>query len=367
MRLGDFFRLQKENRFRVSPLRFAMFGMVSGCAAMVSGLSLAQKIFRGRRIANTEIEQSPLFVLGHWRTGTTLLHELLAKDEAYSFPTTYDCFCPSHFLISRPFLRWIVSLTLPRHRPMDNMNNGIDFPQEDEFALCALGAPTPYRRIAFPNHGPVHQNLLDMSDVPEREINKFRDSLKYFCQALTYRDQRRLLLKSPTHTGRIQFLNELFPEAQFVHLARHPYSVVPSTLHLWKSLDRFQAFQIPKYTDEELLEFVLDSFERMYESYFEQRQILGERQLIEVRFEDLVKDPVQCISGIYDSLELSGFDEAKPRIESSVEQRKSHRINKKVLPDSIRTAIDSRLKRYMDEFGYQSEQSKPSKLNSDVA
>ncbi len=367
MRLGDFFRLQNENRFRVSPMRFAMFGMITGCASMVSVLSMAQKIFRGRRIDETVIDQPPLFVLGHWRTGTTLLHELLGKDERFSFPTTYDCFCPSHFLISRPLLRWLVSVTLPRRRPMDNMSNGVDFPQEDEFALCALGAPTPYRRIAFPNNGPVHQNLLSMKQVDPDVLEKFRSSLEYFCKALTYRDGKRLLLKSPTHTGRIDFLNELFPRSQFVHLSRHPYSIIPSTIHLWKSLDKYQAFQIPKYTDEQLLEFILDSFELMYESYFEQRKNVDQSNLLEIRFEDMVKDPVECLHQVYTSLGLPNFDEAKPAFLASVEQRKSHQINKKKFDNRIKSAIDSRLKRYMQEFGYEAEELQSKKINSDVA
>ena len=42
---------------------------------------------------------APVFVIGHWRAGTTLLHELLVRDPRHTYPNTYDCFGPNHFLL----------------------------------------------------------------------------------------------------------------------------------------------------------------------------------------------------------------------------------------------------------------------------
>ncbi len=42
------------------------------------------------------------------------------------------------------------------------MATGVDRPQEDEFALVAMGVPTPYCRMAFPNDPPVYDEFLDM-------------------------------------------------------------------------------------------------------------------------------------------------------------------------------------------------------------
>jgi hypothetical protein len=54
------------------------------------------------------------------------------------------------------------SWLIPKQRPMDNMAAGWDRPQEDEFALLTLGAPTPYERMAFPNDEPPYGEFLDM-------------------------------------------------------------------------------------------------------------------------------------------------------------------------------------------------------------
>ena len=91
----------------------------------------------GRRIAQQPIKDAPIFIIGHWRSGTTLLHELMSLDERFTFPTTYECFVPNHFLISAWFDAWLKCL-LPKQRPMDNMALGWDRPQEDEFALCNM-------------------------------------------------------------------------------------------------------------------------------------------------------------------------------------------------------------------------------------
>ena len=83
--------------------------------------------------------------------GTTLLHELLIRDPRHAFPTTYECLVPHHFLMTESWLPKLLWWMMPSRRPMDNMPAGWDRPQEDEFALCLLGQPSPYERIAFPN------------------------------------------------------------------------------------------------------------------------------------------------------------------------------------------------------------------------
>ena len=82
-----------------------------------------------------------VFVLGFWRSGTTLLHELMATDDRFSYPTSYACFHPHHFLFTEKIA------TARDHaeirRPQDQVKTGWRTPQEDEFALLCLGARSP--------------------------------------------------------------------------------------------------------------------------------------------------------------------------------------------------------------------------------
>ena len=155
-RLGNLLRLA-HYVVDVHPRYLGRLLMMFGTSLATLPLRLAEALWLGRRIARVRIGEAPVFIIGHWRTGTTLLHELLILDERHTFPNTYDCLVPNHFLLTESFfLRWMRFL-MPAHRPMDNMAAGWDRPQEDEFALCMLGQPSPYLTIAFPNRPPQDQ------------------------------------------------------------------------------------------------------------------------------------------------------------------------------------------------------------------
>src|SRR5260370_1490786 len=138
--------------------RFAVHWSCGYIAIIVTVVSFCHTVLRylqtalyGRRIARTVIREAPLFIIGHWRTGTTFLHELLILDERHTYPNTYACLQPNPFLLTeRFFTRWLGFL-MPSRRPMDNMPARWTHPQEDEFALCMMGLPSPYLTISFPN------------------------------------------------------------------------------------------------------------------------------------------------------------------------------------------------------------------------
>ena len=162
MCLGGWLRLLARNRFRVAPRRIAMALLIVGIGAFNFFLWLLQTAIYGRRIDRAKIEKDPIFVIGHWRSGTTMLHELLVLDSRHTFADTYACFAPNHFLVSSWWVKPLLQILLPSRRPMDNMAAGWDRPQEDEFALCNMGVPSPYLTITFPNHPPQDQEYLDM-------------------------------------------------------------------------------------------------------------------------------------------------------------------------------------------------------------
>ena len=355
MRVTDVFKLLKENRFQIHPARYGMTLMVGGCATINSSLSMLQRITHGRRIRQTKLVDPPVFIVGHWRSGTTLMHELIAMDRRFQFPSNFEAFIPSHFLVSRYFFYPIVRLLMPPRRPMDNMAMSASSPQEDDFALCAYGAPTPYRRIAFPNR-PNRDHLdLDFGKSTHATQQALKQAMEQFLKSLTLRYQSRLVLKSPPHTGRIAKLAEWFPGAKFIHLSRHPYKLVPSTMRLWRLLDQLQGFQLPKYDDIWLKNYIFECQDLMYSAYLEQRETLKQNQLAEVRFEDLVADPMNEMRRVYEQLELGGFKETAPAIESYFENKKGHRTNKHDVDESLMAEIDSHWQHYMSVFKYQSD------------
>jgi len=147
---------------------------------------------------------------------------------------------------------------------------------------------------------------------------------------LTLRHQKRIVLKSPPHTGRIGVLLEMFPKAKFVHIVRNPYVVFPSTVNLWKRLNRDQGLQAP--TDDGLEEYVFGNFARMYEAFERDRHLMGPGQFCEVRYEELIADPVQQMRLVYERLELGHFEAVRPAVEEYFAGQKTTK----------RTAIRSR-------------------------
>src|SRR5437879_5240328 len=173
----DFFgwmALLVRNRFAVNWRYWYVAAIATVVSLMHTLLRYIQQAVYGRRVARTPIKEAPIFIIGHWRTGTTFLHELLILDERHTYPSTYECFEPNHFLLTEwLFKRWFWFL-MPAHRPMDNMAAGWDRPQEDEFALCMMGQPSPYLTIAFPNHPPQYAEYLDLEGLPSRALKSWK-------------------------------------------------------------------------------------------------------------------------------------------------------------------------------------------------
>lgn len=121
-------RLLIRNRFAVHHSRWHFAVLYTFLSMVNSCLGLWQKIVFGRRVAETVIADPPIFIVGHWRTGTTLLHELLVVDDRHTGPTGYECLAPHHFLLTEwfaPYVEFLVS----KHRAMDNMDLSLHHPQ----------------------------------------------------------------------------------------------------------------------------------------------------------------------------------------------------------------------------------------------
>src|SRR5687768_6319878 len=104
---------------------------------------------------------------------------------------------------------------------MDNMAVGWDRPQEDEFALCALGVPSPYWVLGFFDRRQCPE-YLDFGGLPPGALARWKEAFVHVVKLMTFRHGKRLILKSPTHTARVGVLSEMFPRARFIHIVRDP-------------------------------------------------------------------------------------------------------------------------------------------------
>ena len=350
MRLHTWLGLLIRNRFAVSPRYWYKLGLITVFSTINVVLWVAETLVFGWAVRRTRVDPRPLIVLGHWRSGTTWLHELLGLDPQFGSPSTYQVMAPSHFLISHWWVTRLLYWMLPSRRPMDNMPMGWDRPQEDEFALCNLGEASPYLTIAFPNRPPAYDEYLTLEGLSGVERRRWKRRLDHFLRKVTYAVGKRLIIKSPPHTARIDVLLEMYPEARFVHIVRDPYVLFPSTVHLWRRLYETHGLQTPNYAG--LEERVLRTFTRMFEKFERDRDLIPAGRLVELRYEDLVQDPEARMREIYERLDLGDFDEVRDAVRRYIADQADYRTNHYELSERQRAAVTRHWGPFFEKYGY---------------
>jgi hypothetical protein len=306
----------------------------------------------GRRARELSLDQPPIFVMGHWRTGTTLMHDLFSVDPNLAYPTTFECFFPHHFLLTEGTLPKVMQVLLPKKRPQDDVPVGFDRPQEEEFAMMMLGQGTPYITHAWPRFGPADSDYLDFQGVSEADKQTWADAFMWFYRRLLLKHGKPLVMKSPANAARLKLLTKLFPDARFIYLARNPLDVFPSTVKLWRALYSTQGLHNPPYLDGWLDDYVLDMFARLNEAYERDRHLIPKDRLVELRYEDLIKDPIATMADLYARLGIGDFASAEAPMRAYLDAQKEHRVSEYALPPELKGKVIARLGPYIDRFGY---------------
>jgi hypothetical protein len=305
-----------------------------------------------RAIQQVEITQPPVFILGHWRSGTTLLHYLLAQDmEQFAFPNTYQVVNPHTFLTTEERNKRRFRRLVPQRRPMDNMALSFDTPQEDEFAPGLMTLFSPYLGMSFPRRERAYERYLTFRTALSAELADWQRAFKVFLKKLTLHSNRALLLKSPPHTARVRLLLEMFPQARFIHVCRDPYRVFQSTRHYFDTAVWYTYLQRPDLA--QIDNGIFRRYRLMHDAYLEERKLIPSNQLCEVRFEDMEKDPVGQIHTIYQQLNLPDFGEFRPNLQRYVDSLKGYRKNEFTeLPRSLRQQVATEWARTFEEWNY---------------
>ena len=344
-------RLLIRHRAAVHWSRWHFAVLFTLASAVNSFLGLWQKILFDGRVAKTVIADPPIFIVGHWRTGTTLLHELLVLDDRHTGPTGFECIAPQHFLLTERVAPWLGFL-VSKHRAMDNMDLSLYHPQEDEFIWCMQGQPSPYLTLAFPNRPTQYQyeRYLDLEQLTSRELDAWKRILFRFVQQLYFRHRKAVILKNPNHSFRIKVLLDIFPQAKFIHIIRDPYVVYPSSIHLLKTLSRVHSLQRPMF--EGLDEKVLSTYVDLYRKLDEGRELVDPSRFYELRYEDLIGDPEGQLRQLYGHLGLDGFEEYLPRLRKYLAEHAHYATNTYELTAEQRAIVTERWGEVIRRYGY---------------
>jgi omega-hydroxy-beta-dihydromenaquinone-9 sulfotransferase len=173
----------------------------------------------------------PIFILGHMRSGTTHLHNLLAASGQFATVPPVLAGMPWEAFGLARVLRPFVEQYLPENRLIDGVRVGADSPTEDEVALANMHALSYYHAMYFPRRfEATYRRGLLLDGCTDREIGRWQGTLRYYVGKTSVLNAgRRLLLKNPGYTAQIGAIRALWPDARFVHLYRNPYLVFEST------------------------------------------------------------------------------------------------------------------------------------------
>ena len=305
-------------------------------------------------IATEPVSSGPVFIIGHWRSGTTHLHNLLSSDTQFGFISFSRSVMPLDCLGKVRPARALMNLVMPQDRGMDSVAINADTPMEEEMALGALGDICFYKSFYFPRSLDYHfRRSVLLEGLESGEQEQLAENYRFLVKKMAYaHGGKTMLFKNPANTARMSFLKEIFPNAKFIHIVRDPYKVYPSMLRLWERLIRGFSWQNPRGINFE--ETTLSIYERTMRAHIEDQKRIPAQDFHEVRYEDLDENPSAEIARVYDTLGLTGQAEAMERIDQYIKAQRGYRKNTHRLSDEARDRIASRWKFAFDHWNYTS-------------
>lgn len=297
--------------------------------------------------------QPPVFIVGHWRSGTTFLYNVLSRSPQFAYVAPLSTGLPWDFLTLGKMLGPILEKALPEGRFIDRVPVNPDSPQEDEIALASMQPVSFYHGLYFPRRFVENFNAgIFFDGCSEAEINQWCWSMQHLCKKLQLQTPgRQLLIKNPVYTARIKRLRQLWPEAKFIHIYRNPYVVFHSTMNFYQKL--FQELALQPFDHLPVAEVVLNSYPKMIQSLIEDTHDLRPDQFIELPFEGFEKDPQAALEKIYDQLELPHWDTAQPHFQDYLEGQKTYRKNQYTFQSETLKTIESHWSTFIERWSYQ--------------
>lgn len=313
-----------------------------------------EKLFINDKFKGLKLEQDPVFIIGHWRSGTTHLHNILCQDPQMAYTTTYQSVFPDTLFnkLGRFLFEGFARILIPGTRKGDNVTLGMKLPQEEEFAL---GDKTPicfYYFWMFPRAiMKFYEQFVRFNRVDKGNVEAWKKDYNLLIhKAVKNTRGNRFLSKNPPNTARIKVLLEMFPKARFIHIHRNPIEVYLSTHHFFEKM--LPHLQLQSIDAAVLDEHIFELYTKLMKDYLAQRAFIPKGQLTELSFEELERDPKGCIERLYADLNLEGFKESEGYFEGYLNKMKSYQKNKHYVTSVLVNRIKSEWRFTMDEWGY---------------
>jgi hypothetical protein len=293
----------------------AKFFLSSAIAGIFEIFNLVERIAYKKRIRNTHAKVPPVFIIGFWRSGTTLLHNLLCQDPDASYVTTFQTVFPNLMLTQSWWLKPLANKFLPAKRPFDNVRWDMDSPQEEDFGMMNMQPHTIYKFFLYPDDfDRIIGEELFTGDLSTGELEKWKSRYnEMISKAMINTGGRRYIGKNPCHITRISLLRQMYPDAKFIFIHRDPCQVIESFYRFILSI--FPGVQLQDVPASFTRDKVAALYVKMMNTYFADRDKIPSSDLIEIRMGDFIHDEKGVLEKIYRTFNLGDFSSLVPAIE----------------------------------------------------
>jgi len=325
---------------------------ITAWSIAAAGPALLESLLYGRRIAQQKFDRPPVMVLGHWRSGTTNMHNLLLTDPQFASVSLLHCAIPNLYLMSRKPLGWYLSRKLPKNRPMDSVRLGLDEPMSEDFGMVGMSDRTHYSSYFFPRIAErAFRETVLFEGVGDRGRRRYQnDYLGMLKKVLCETGNRQLVLKNPPNTGRVPEVLEMFPDAKIIFVRRNPWVVHASTVRL---MQRFlEKFALQDYDEREIETFVSMRMELIMKKWLADKSLIPADNLIEVRHEDVIRDQMNIVEDIYRRFDLPGWAGQQPRLQKYVDSVSDYTNNEYTFDPDYLARIRPHVEFLAKEWGY---------------
>jgi len=315
-----------------------------------------ESLFLSQKIFSTHIKEDPIFIIGHYRSGTTLLNKLLVQDKQFGYVSDYDLIFPFHNnmmqKIIMPILQIIIKGIGVKHKWFNNYVIDLNDPNEEEgFIINSLSPYAVYWGYIFPTKADEYlDRFIFFKDSTAEQL--WKSAYSYYLKKITRKKMgKRLLIKSPVNSARIKPLLDLFPNAKFIFLYRNPYFVYHSMEKLWRDcIEKY--FSLQKISNWEREKIIFSHYKKLMKAYERDKNLIPSDNLFEIRYEDLINDPLLQIEKLYEHFNLPDFNIASENISKRINKEDNYKTSIYNFDHQKLNRIDENLLDFINKWNY---------------
>ena len=249
---------------------------------------------------------NPLFIVAPFRTGTTFLHRLLAQDPDNRTARIWEvAYPPPAEPVGRGEARYFesdprIGMAEAALRGLDRGNPPLSRvhpmgPHLAEECLGLLETALMSHSFMFYAHVPSYLQWLEQCSV-----SRWRDAYATYVQQLRllswFHPGKRWVLKSPVHLWNVDLILEAFPDAHVVQIHRDPTTVMASFCGL---LAAYRGLLSKTAVPDDIGRQAFGYMDACLERNAAARKTRDASRFIDLRFDDLVRDPLNAVRMIY--------------------------------------------------------------------